>query len=599
MNTASLEYSNEFSQENTKSLGEWIQAFRRRLKIFIITASILLTIAIVATFTLHSVYQSKATILIEQQEIPKDLVRSTVTSFADQRIEIISQTVMTRSNLMEIIKKYDLYQEELKTEPLEVILDDMREDINKSIISADVIDPVSGRPTEASIAFTLSFKSESPVLAQKVASELTTLYLNENLKTRTKMANEAEIFLTEEAERLRQQIAELESQLAELKENYMNSMPELTDLNIKLMDRSEQELMEIDQKIQAIKERKIYLESELAQLSPNLPFISETGERILSPKDRLKSLESKYVSASALYSANHPDVVRMRKQIQAFKAEVKETTPMVENGIEAKLSQARAELESLKGRYGDDHPDVRRKKAEISKLEDALANSDSDSSILATALESKPDNPAYTNLQTQLNTANAEMQSLEQQKQKIREKYSEYEDRLTASPQVERQLRALSRDYENARLKYSEVKAKQMEAKLAKELETERKGERFTLIEPAQLPERPISPNRSVILFLGVILSIGAGLGLVYLLENMDKSIRGAKTIVALLNEAPLAGIPYIQIEDERKQGTLKKVGIAAAMVSGMAIALALVHYFKTPLDVLWYVALRKLGIDT
>jgi uncharacterized protein involved in exopolysaccharide biosynthesis len=599
MNTASLEYNSDFSQENAKSIGDWIDAFRRRFKIFIITSSIILTIATVITFALPSLYKSTATILIEQQEIPKELVRSTVTSFADQRIEIISQTVMTRSNLLEIINKYNLYEDELKSEPVEVVLKEMSDNINKSIISADVIDPVSGRPTQASIAFTLSFKSESPVLAQKVASELTSLYLNENLKSRTEMANEAEIFLTEEAERLRQQIAELESHLAELKENHMNSMPELMDLNIKLMDRSEQELMEIDRKIQAIGERKIYLESELAQLSPNLPILSETGERILSPRDRLKTLESKLVVASAVYSADHPDVVRLRKEIDALKNDVSGKAPLFGNEIEANLTKARADLESLRGKYAEDHPDITRVKSQVIKLEETLASNGVDVEMPSAALESKPDNPAYSNLNAQLNAANSEISSLEQQKNKIRERFIEYEQRLTESPQVERQFRALARDYDNARLKYAEVKAKQMEAKLAKELETERKGERFTLIDPAQLPERPISPNRVALAVLGFILSIGAGLGLVFLFENMDQSIRGTKNVVVLLNTAPLAGIPYMEIEAEKKRSSVKKVAIATAIISGMMIALALVHFFKTPLDVLWYVALRRFGIDT
>ena len=602
MNTASIEYNDGVPAQNNLSISEMISMFRRRFKVFAITSSVILTVAIVIAFVLPPVYKSTATILIQQQEIPEDLVRSTVTSFANQRIEMISQQVMTRSNLMEIIQKFNLYKEELERDPTEVVLDDMRDDINKEIISADVIDPVSGRPTQASIAFTVSFKNNSPDMAQKVANELTSLYLNGNLKNRTQMANEAEIFIAEEAERLRQQISELESQLAELKEHHMGSLPELSGLNTSMMDRTDQDILAVDQRIQAVHERKIFLESQLAQLSPNMAVYSDTGERILSPNDRLKTLESQLVSASAVYSDDHPDVVRMRKEIAALKTEVDEQSNTYSSDLAKQLGKERSELAGLQGRYAEDHPDIQRLKMKIAKLEESLANDVApgvDGNPYSAKSEDKPDNPAYIKLLTELNAANAEISSLNTQKQSLDQKRGVYEQRLTEAPQVERQYRALTRDYENAQLKYREVKAKQMEAKMAKELETERKGERFTLIDPPQLPERPISPNRKVIAFFGLILSIGAGFGLIYLLENMDQSIRGSKKVVALLQTAPLAGIPYIELQVEKQKGTLKKVGLAATVVAGLIIALVLVHYFKTPLDVLWYVALRRFGIVT
>ena len=177
-------------EQTEKNIKDYIDALTRYKGRMIATILVISIFSAAIAFVLPPVFRSTATILIEQQEIPQDLVRSTVTSFADQRIQVISQRVMTRANLMQIIKKYDLYVEEQKKEPTEVIIDKMRDDIKMNTISADVVDPRNGRPTQATIAFTLSFDSKSPKLAQQVTNELVSLYLNENLKSRTQMAVE-------------------------------------------------------------------------------------------------------------------------------------------------------------------------------------------------------------------------------------------------------------------------------------------------------------------------------------------------------------------------------------------------------------------------
>lgn len=145
-------------------------------------------------FGLPSIYRSEATILIEQQEIPDDLVRSTVTSFAGERIQIISQRVMTTQNLSRIIEEYGLYKDDRKSKSMSILVEEMRERIDLEMISADVVDPRSGRPTTATIAFKIAFSGEEPRLTQKVTNDLVSLYLDENLKQRTAHAVETSSF---------------------------------------------------------------------------------------------------------------------------------------------------------------------------------------------------------------------------------------------------------------------------------------------------------------------------------------------------------------------------------------------------------------------
>jgi len=580
-------------EEDIKTFNDYAAVLRRRWAQFLGPIVFLLLISVLVAVSIPPVYRSSATILIEQQDIPVDLVRSTVTSYAGERIQIISQRVMTTANLDRIIQKFSLYEDERRRETMEEVLKRMREDVQLEMQSADVIDPRSGRPTQATIAFTLSFDSESPDLAQKVANELVSLYLNENIKTRTQKAAETSGFLIDEAGKLRDQIAELEKKLAEFKERNVGRLPELVQLNLQLMERIERELMETQRQIRDREERKIYLEAQLAQIHPNTSIISATGEKILGPADRLKALEAQYISAAATYSPNHPDLVKMRKEMDALSKETGGSADVEE--IEKQLVKLRAELVQAREKYVVDHPDVKKLKKMISALDEQRNNTLPETMSAKAAL--KPDNPAYIQLQAQLDAANTELKSFHEQERELRKKLTSYELRVTQTPQVEREYRSLTRDYEHALRKYQEIKAKQTEAQLAEELEKDRKGERFSLIEPPLRPEVPEKPNRVAIMFLGLVLSFAGGLATVAVAESMDHAVRGARGVAGVLGTPPLAVIPYIVGErDERKRRATQWMMFVVFLAS-IGVALAAVHFLFKPLDVLWFVALRRFGI--
>ncbi|MCG8326023.1 MAG: sugar transporter, partial [Thiotrichales bacterium] len=350
-----------------KTLDDYLASFARRKMQFALIFLVSIVIVVSVTLLWPPSYKSSAIILIEQQEIPQDLVRSTVTSYADQRVQVISQRVMTTTNMKAIIDKYDLYAQARQHETMENVLEQMRNDINLNMISADVFDPRTGRAAKATIAFSLAYENQSPRLAQSVANELVSLFLNENLKNRTEMAEEATEFLQDEVEKLSDKVSELEIRLADFKEQNSGSLPEMKDLNIELMDRQERELSEVRRQIRSLEERKIYLQSELSQLSPNLDAFSETGERILGPRDRLKVLETRYLTLSSRYSSDHPDVVSLKKELEALQNEVGGNRGKKE--VALRLKEARTELATLQEKYSDDHPDVKKLTRQVSSLE--------------------------------------------------------------------------------------------------------------------------------------------------------------------------------------------------------------------------------------
>ena len=576
----------ELALEQALDLGDYLDAFRRRRSLIALVAGIVFTIGLIVAFVWPPTYEASATILIEEQEIPVELITATVTSYAAQRIQVISQTVMTRRNLMEIIEKYGLYVDDRKREPIEVVLDDMRKAVKVDLITAEVMDPRSGRPTAATIAFTVGFEGENPVLTQKVASELTTLYLNENLRNRTEKSAETYEFITEEAKRYQDQILKLEADVVAFNKKYANVLPENKALNTGLFDRAQREIRDIDNQYAAEEVKKIYLEGQMATMEP----YSSGGAT--GPAAQLEALRTDYIRLSTRYSPDHPDVIRYKHEIEALQNDTGATDF---TGAKIKqLDALRSELASAEEKYSDEHPDVRRLKKQITALENDLARQTPSRSSIDSM---RPRDPAYVNLETQLAAAESNMRSLKAQRADLVEKLAEYEQRLLLTPQVESEYRALVRKYENASMRFQTIKNKQMTAEVGKELEKERKGEKFTLIEPAFVPEEPVSPNRPAIIFLSLVLALGAGFGSAAVSESMDSAVRGAKGVVAILNTAPLAVIPYLGNAAETSGQKKRRLLIISVAFAGIVIIVLLIHFLHTPLDVLWFRGLRK--VDT
>lgn len=528
------------------SVHELFEALGRRIVPMLLVLFLGLALAGVAAWLWPATYRSTGVILIEQQEMPADFVRSAVSSYADQRVQIIGQRVMTSANLLSIAHKFDLYSGEKTPPSREAVLGRMRKDIRLEMISADVMDPRIGRPTKATIAFSVGFDSRSPKVAAEVASELTSLYMRENIESRQQLAEGTAAFLNEEAQKLGGRVAELENKIAQFKEANREALPELGEFNMQLMSRTDEELRNIDSRARLLDQQIVFLDGQMAQVTPSSLYVSEGGERILSPADRLKIARTEYASASATYSEEHPTVKRLKREIEGLEAEVR--GPAASNDVSRALTEARGQMASLRERYSEDHPDVVALKRRIASLEQQLSSASAAASRPSSGRSEKADNPAYIQLQSQKHAAEQERASLIAEKAQLRARLQSFESRLAQAPTVERDYNALLRELESEKSKYADVRQKQMEAQLASNLETERKGERFTLIEPPREPDVPVSPNRLAMLVLGCGLSLATAIGLGLILEALDTRIRGRRGIVALLDTPPLAVIPWVAV---------------------------------------------------
>ena len=579
--------------ESTINLGDYLAILKRRKTVIVVVSGLLFCLSLAAAILWPPTFKSTATILIEEQEVPAELVHSTITSYADQRIEMIKQQVMSRSSLGKVVEQYNLYAGMRKENPTEEVIKRFIKDIEVEVISADVIDKRTHNATKATIAFTVSYNSGTPEIAQRVANELTSLFLGENLKSRERQAQETTTFLKQEAESLAAHIEEVEAKLSKFKQRAAGALPELMPLNLQMMNQADRELVDLDQQIRSLQERKNYLEGELATIKPNTPILSVTGERILDSVERLRSLRAQYAGASASFAPDHPDVIKMKQEIAALERETG-ARPEGEE-IAKQLTDAKARLATLTDRLGAEHPDVLQTKRTIAALQQDLARVGAGS---VNRNQPRPENPAYINIQAQLNSVVSSLDGLKNSRTIVKRRLQDYATRVERTPELEPDYLVLIRDRDTSAQKYQDIRSRLLEAKVSEGLEVQRKGERFSLIDPPGLPESPEKPNRKAIVLLGVILAMAGGAGVAALAEHLDHSIRTPEQLLRVTQAFPLAVIPYMPNRADVGRALRRRGRIRMAGVGALALLLLLCHLFWTPLDVVWFATLRKFGIE-
>jgi succinoglycan biosynthesis transport protein ExoP len=234
-------------------------------------------------------------------------------------------------------------------------------------------------------------------------------------------------------------------------------------------------------------------------------------------------------------------------------------------------------------------------KREVERLQKAV-DADANAGLEKTK-QGHADNPVYIQVKGELDSLIVEREGAVKKRDELQAKLDDYEKRMNKSPEVEREFREMSRDLESAQLKYQEILSKQTEVQVSQNLETERKGEKFTLIEPPQPPEKPISPNRPLVVAVGLLLALAAGVGAVILRESADASVRGPSDIRQLLEVPALASIPIIVTAADRKRRQRIVRYSWGGGVGAMLVAVTVVHLFVRPLDIVWQSLLRRFGI--
>jgi polysaccharide chain length determinant protein (PEP-CTERM system associated) len=517
---------------------DYMNILKRRKWSLILPALIVILIAVVVALVLPSIYMSTSTILIEEQDIPADFVMTTVTSYVEQRLQSINQRMMSYTRLSEIIKRFNLYPELKDKVTAEEIVEKMREDTLLEPVSTEVVDRRTGRPSTATIAFTLSYQGKNPNTVQQVANVLTSMFLSENLQVRETQAKETAAFLESEMDKIKEKLVDLEARVADFKNEHINELPELLQLNLQSLDRTERDVSLAKEQLRNLNERKVYYQSQLAGIEPYL----ETEEDMFSRR---------------------------------------------------RLEELKVELVHLTKTFSDEYPDVRKTRAEIKHLEEQLAEAEA----ARNADKKLPDNPAYINLEAQLTNARVEIKFLQYQIKELELSATEFHRRIAATPNVEEAYNALIAERNNTQAKFDDLMRKHMEAGVAQGLEKEQKGERFTLIDPARLPEKPFKPNRLAIMLIGMVLGIGAGIGFAALREFSDDAVHNPDQLELATKFPVLAGIPPIITQKDIAQRRLKRIVLATGTIGVIVAGIVVFHFMVMDLNVFWAKLMRRLLI--
>jgi polysaccharide chain length determinant protein (PEP-CTERM system associated) len=519
-------------EERNMTLKDFLEIARRRKKAIILPALGIFAIAACVAFLIPPTYRSTSTILIEDQEIPRDYVMSTVTSYAEQRLESINQRIMSSTRLLEVIKRFNLYADLMRKETIEEVIEKMRKDIKFETISASVKEQRTGRNAEATIAFSISYEGRNPDVVQQVANVLASLYLEENLRILEQQTTGASKFIEEEMSRVQGNLADIDAKMAFFKSRNLNTLPEFVQLNLQNLDQVNRDVAQLNDQLKALKEKESYLESQLAI----------TPRDAADPEIRLKELKDKLANLQTNYTDEHPDVIKTKAEIAALERHLK--TPAKEGIASDKLN-----------------------------------------------------NPVYVQLSQQLSTIRMDIKSLNSQIENLKQTSRIYQSRVVSGPRVEEQYKFLMAERSNTQAKYDDLMKKAMEAKVASGMEKGQLGERFTIIDPARLPERPVNRNIPAILLIGFILGIGSGVGTAALMEYSDQSVRTVQDLSDATGFLVIGGIPEITIEKDIARQKALPMKWIVGIVLVLLITLVLFHFFVMDLDVFWARLMRRLAI--
>jgi uncharacterized protein involved in exopolysaccharide biosynthesis len=413
------------------------------------------------------------------------------------------------------------------------------------------------------MAFSVGFTDASPQVARDVANDLVALYLEQNREARREQAAETIRFLTQEARRLDTEIAKREGELADFKTKNAGALPELAESNRQLLDRAGRDLDAVEAEIRTLRDRQDILSSELALLPKNVTYTNEQGQPVLSSEERVKVLQREYLNMISIYSAEHPDVIKKRRELEALAQSV--GMPAFDRAtLESELQARMDELAAARDRYGAGHPDVVRLERAVEESQKALKSAPT---TTTRRVQTAADNPAYIQREATLRGLQTELTAAFKRRDELRARYADLTKRLNVTPEVEREGSALTRGLEQLRAQYDDIQAQINQAQIAFNLEEDPNSERFTILEQPTMASSPASPNRLAVLLLTLAIAVALGAVVVAVVERSDQAVRNAQDIVAHLEIPPLVAIPYVENRVDLKRKARRRL-LAASMVS-------------------------------
>jgi len=521
------------TEQESIDLERFIDAARRRYPIFL-TALFLGWLAVwSASWILPVRYKSSTQILVEAPVMPKDYVVSNVNDDVQDRVQNITEQILSRTRLLHIIDQFNLYTGRGKALSPDEKVAQMRKDIVIELVH----DPVDLKVT----AFKIEYSSPNPHTAQRVTGELTNLFINENLQVRQRQSEDTTKFLQSQVEEARESLAEQDAKIRVFKGEHMGDLPSQQASNLQILSGMQSQLGNEQDSLNTARQQQVYLQTLIEQY------------RTMQQSSRARD------GAGANVPGGLP-------------------------AIDKELDRLRTQLADLSSRYTDQYPDVQKVKIQIAKTEkmrdDLLADvkkqpksaSQADGPPMVRDA-TDPSQAPLLQLQGQLQANKIEIANREQAIATLLAKVGEYQSRLNSEPMREQQLADLTRGYDQSKANYDDLLRKEKESEMATSMEAMEKGERFRMIDPPSLPLKPDSPNRMKLCAMGVGVGMALGILLAAAFELIDGRVHTEQQVKALLPTKIISEIPQIvTAEDEKKSRRMLWLRWAMTVIVGCFI---------------------------
>jgi len=486
-------------------MDDYLAMLRRRLKVILIPALLAPLAGFGVSYVFPPKFTSQSTVLVEAQKVPDNYVQPVITSDFTQRIQTLSQQVLSPSRLRPVIQSLALVKPDEEDKLIQEIQQNMQVEPVITSMSAAGISGAKKKKASATDeplpGFNVNYTDNNAVRAQKICNAMTSLIVDENLRSRAEVAQGTTEFLSRQVEDAKRAIDEQDAKLANFKKQYMGQLPGDVDNNMRMLMSLNSQLDATTQTLSRAQQDKAYTESMLAQ------------------------------------------------QIAAWKSSQSNTNPQT---LEQELTQLQGQLLQLQARYTDDYPDVIKTKADIAEVEkklkeiNAAAANATDSSEKASASEP----PEIRQLRLQIHQYQSVIEQATLDQKRLQSQIGVYQNRTAMSPGVEEQYKLLTRDNDNAQSFYKELLAKKSASGLATNMENQQEGEQMHILVAAGLPDSPSFPNRPIFAAGGLGVGLALGLVIAIFLEFSDKSIRTEKDAAAILDLPLLISVPWLG-EDE------------------------------------------------
>ena len=530
-------------QDEGYSVGEVTRLVKRRRRLIGMTFFVFTALSIVVAYSLESLYRSAGVIVIEQPEVSDQFLPGTHQApDPQQRIARINDEVMTRDNIATIIETHDLYPQQRGSSGPETVASELRDHFELELILEE--DDPRSRYAGDVTGFVVSFYHQDAETSRNVTRDIVELFLEGNRKRRQDAYLGTAEALSREAVEIRDTVSDLEAKLADFKTKNPGALPEDRTYNRQIVERKERDLTELDREIRSLQERKTLLQSQLAQTEPWVTVVGPDGEAMPTSTDRMQQLQSEYLRLIGIYSANHPDVMRVRREIESLTGSA--ANPTFRMALESAYLSKQLELTDAQLQYGPNHPDVLSLQRSIMALEQQIEQLPEGTSDLP-----PPNNPTYVNLDVQLASLDIELAALQRDRRQLQTETRQLDLAIQVAPEVERRYLELSRDLDIARQQYEDTMGRRMAVERAGALEASELAERYVLTRAPSLPFKPAFPNRPLIMIIGLFLGISLGMAAGIIAEAFDDSIRSTRDLRTIIGAPPIAAIPRIQTTAE------------------------------------------------